>query len=481
MLNKLLPLYQVSQIRAKEQAAYAAGMSHKQLMTQAAQAVFDAIDQRWPDSQSWLLICGAGHNGGDGWVVARMAASSGRAVHVLTVVPVDSLSDLVAEVAQEACEAGVNWSTWGPLDYDADLLIDAMIGIGLNGMPNDAHLEMMARINAAPQPTIAIDCPSGLMADTGVAPSGAIRADMTVTLLGRKVGLYTGMGPALSGEIVCDDLGVSHDGVDAYYQPLDVPSVPPRPANSHKGLFGHVWVVGGHRGMGGAALLAARAALGTGAGKVTVSLDPAYEPAVIAVSPSVMTFAFDDYRDQGVIPVHVNVLVLGPGMGQSTLSDEEWTRLLSHELHYVLDADALHYLRINPAPLPASAVITPHPGEAARLLDTDTQSIQSDRLAAAKALSERYHAVCVLKGAGTVVASMDRPEPWICSQDHPALAKAGFGDVLSGVIAALLAQGLAPWEAATTAVALHARTADRLSQQMPIHAVMPEHVMEHIA
>ncbi|HSC85462.1 MAG TPA: NAD(P)H-hydrate dehydratase, partial [Pseudomonas sp.] len=323
-------------------------------------------------------------------------------------------------------------------------------------------------INGSGLPVLALDLPSGLHADNGQVAELAVCADLTVSFIGLKLGLFTGVAADWVGELVFDDLQADPQLLATQpYAALRMagsalPQLAPRSRTAHKGLFGHVLVVGGDRGFGGAALLAAQSALRSGAGLVSLATRGEHLGASLARCPEVMCVATDSTYQLPPLCAQADVLVVGPGLGQQAWGRSLLSAVAASPRPQVWDADALNLLAAGMASLPADAVLTPHPGEAARLLGCSSAEVQADRPAAALALAARYQAVVVLKGAGSLVAAPDG-RLLLCDRGHPAMAGAGLGDVLAGLIGALRGQGLAAFEAAALGVWLHASAGQELA------------------
>ena len=464
-----LALYGAQQLAEIDRRATQEGLPGETLMQRAGEAAFRSISARWPVSRHWLVYAGAGNNGGDGYVVAREALQAGCEVTVAALGEPreDSTAGRMARAFTEAGGRVVPWDEAAP--QEADLVVDALFGIGLNrALEGDAAAAVDA-INAAGRPVAAIDIPSGLVADTGAAAGSVVQAALTITFIGLKLGLFTGIGPRVRGRLVYSRIGVPEQ-IDREMQPLALritgafvrQVLRPRLRDAHKGHFGHVLVAGGDSGTGGAVSLAAQAALRTGAGLVSAMTRPEHVPALIAARPEIMAHGLDENADFPEAAARATVAALGPGLGQSAWSRRVWETGLALDRPLVVDADGLNLLARHPQRRD-DWILTPHPGEAARLLDTDVPSVEKDRLQAVHALTERYGGVVVLKGVGTLVAAAGSGEAWLCDRGNPGMASGGMGDALTGVIASLLAQGLDPLTAARTGVWLHASAADRAS------------------
>ncbi|MBA1275541.1 NAD(P)H-hydrate dehydratase [Stutzerimonas azotifigens] len=468
-MNDPLPraLYSASQVRDLDARLIAAGTPGFELMHRAAHAAWRALRRRWPEAAELTVLAGHGNNAGDGYLMAALARKAGWQVKVLAVGEPTALRADAAQALVEARAAGVDiepWSITAPLQ---GVLVDALLGTGARGEVREPYASAIAAINASGQPVLAVDLPSGLCADTGRVLGVAVRADLCVTFIGLKLGLLTGEGPALTGELVFDELQAGAEilaQVTSSAQRLageQLPTLAPRSRTAHKGSFGQVLVIGGDLGTGGAALLASEAALRSGAGMVSLATRPEHVVASLVRQPEVMCSGVESTYGLGALIERADVLVIGPGLGQAP-----WGRSLLSitgqcEMPQVWDADALNLLAAGAVELPQRCVITPHPGEAARLLGWSTAEVQADRPAAVRALAERYRCVALLKGAGTLIADAEGRLA-LCDRGHPAMATAGLGDVLSGLIGALLAQHLAPFEAACLAAWLHARAGERL-------------------
>lgn len=457
-------------------------------MQRAGQAVFDLLQQRWPQAKRLLVLCGPGNNGGDGFVLARLAIKAGLIVHVVLITDLKRLKSMAAEafqLLQEADVAGqlVVESISGTTDVNrlvddslADVIIDAMLGIGLDRDIDSGIVPLIAALNDASAPVLAVDIPSGLHADTGRVLGIAVQAAATISFIGLKQGLFTGQAANYCGDLVFADLQLPaevYNSMPVHVQRFDYAAqlaatehpLLPRQRCAHKGDFGHVLLVGGDLGMGGAIRMAAEAALRVGAGRVSVATRSEQLTQISAGRPELMLRGIDTIADLTACMEFATVVAIGPGLGQ-----QDWGRhcfaevldtAMTAALPMVIDADGLNLLALEHSYYDRW-VLTPHPGEAARLLAVSTAVIQDDRFAAAQEIQQRYGGVCVLKGAGTLVRSATSCA--VCSEGNPGMAVAGMGDVLTGVIAGLLGslhqQELSLETLAQLAVSLHARAAD---------------------
>ncbi|GGE32826.1 bifunctional NAD(P)H-hydrate repair enzyme [Halopseudomonas oceani] len=460
------------QTRQMDAALISSGIAGIELMERAAQAAWQALLARWPDVGCVTVLCGAGNNAGDGYLLARLALAEGWRVHVWTLSPPERLTGDAAIAWQQAQQAGVSVLAWTPDVVLDGVVVDALLGTGLTGAVRAHFAEAIAAINNTACPVLAIDVPSGLDADRGVPLGAAVQADATVTFITLKLGLLTALGPDFCGELIYAAL--------AEPLPEEVPGslellqlerwrgcLPARTRSAHKGSFGHLLLVGGGPGMGGAIMLAAEAALCSGAGKVSVATCAEHVAPLLARSPEVMVRAVASVKELAPLLATADALVVGPGLGRTGWAEEMLSACLEAALPRVLDADALNLLaqRSGPLTLGANTVITPHPAEAARLLGCSTGAVQSDRLDAVQRLIEPLGCHAVLKGVGSLVASPVAMGqlPAVCGAGNPGMAVGGMGDVLSGLLGALLAQRVPAEQAARYAVLVHALAGDMLA------------------
>lgn len=450
-------------MREVERAALEAlDISVGELMHRAARAAFDSLHRHWPQLQRICVHCGPGNNGGDGFLLAVLAREAGWQVELVALG--DSSHGEAASARAGWLGGGGQVRLWdaGVVLPDAQIHVDALYGIGLNRAPDAATAALIEQINASGRPVLALDVPSGLNSDTGDCPGAAIRATVTVSFITRKRGLQTGHAADHVGLLELAGLGVPNSVLqqaDADARLLLPSALPRRARAAHKGNNGHVLVIGGDHGTAGAVRLAGEAALRTGAGLVSVATRVEHASVLNATRPELMVRGVDGV--QSLLPLldRASVLALGPGLGQGSWGHALWLTALDSDKPLVLDADGLNLLAREPRQFTVPTVLTPHPGEAARLLGSTIAEVGRDRFAAVRELSRRYAAVVVLKGAGSLIAQPSgRLE--VCPWGNPGMASGGMGDLLTGVIAALLAQGCSVWEAACIGVGLHARAGD---------------------
>ena len=462
------PLLNIAQLRTLEkqmEAQLGAGV----LMARAGAATAVWVAAQWPERKTRILIvCGPGNNGGDGYACASALAAAGYAPTVVA---------CAASSTHDAQQARAQWSAahsvlneLPPLEGYA-LIIDALFGVGLSRALSGFMYEAVQAINAAKAKAkahvLALDCPSGLDVERGawVGDIPGVQAHTTLTFIAAKPGLYTGVATDACGEVIVESLGVD---IATWVQPAGWLNAPeqfstvcqPRRHDTHKGTYGAVAVVGGNVGMVGAALLAARAALRLGAGRVYVDAIGAPELRVDPLQPDLMFQPIAQLTQ-------IKAVVLGCGLGQDERARAAFAQALALPVTHIIDADALALLQPDIA-LTQPAVLTPHPLEAGRLLHCSAAEVQRDRIGAARRLAAQTNSVVVLKGAGTVIAT--KTHYWINPTGNAALATAGTGDVLAGMIAALVAQGHTALESALAATWLHGAAAQAHGADMGLVA-----------
>ena len=469
------------------------GVDGFELMQRAAHSAFRRLVRQWPEAESILVLCGAGNNGGDGYLVAANAARHGMVVHCIAVAPTEKLAGDARKAWQKAVSDGVTVQDVPALAPEAlddlfsvaGVVVDAMLGTGVAGAPREPFAGLIGRCNQAAAPVLAIDIPSGLNATTGATEGDVVWADLTVTFIGLKSGLFTGQGAAVSGQVVFEALdteeGLGRSGQRPVANRLDWDSVktwlPKRPANAHKGRFGHVLVVAGERGFGGAGLMAAEAASRAGAGLVSLATRPEHVTAALARCPSVMVHGLIHGSELPPLLEAASVVVCGPGMGQSAWGQQMLEQVVDSDKPRVLDADALNLLATRVAVPADNQVLTPHPGEAARLLGCLVPEVEADRLAAARTLQNMYGGTVLLKGAGTVIASEGETVD-IVSGSNPGMATGGMGDVLAGLIGSLYGQLGNARQASVLAASAHLAAANRASECKGFMGLIPSDVID---
>ncbi|NVJ62162.1 MAG: NAD(P)H-hydrate dehydratase [Gammaproteobacteria bacterium] len=477
-MAKRIGLYTAEQIKQLEQlyARLNDGATYR-LMERAGGVVYNELRERWPDCRRILVVCGKGNNGGDGFVVARLAASAGFPVTVALTKDADKPSGDAEKAFRRLKTSSASIVNWSPeLLENHDVVVDALLGTGIKGDLRADIAEIIIGINKSGLPVIAVDLPSGIIANTGAAAGVAVKAKVTVTFVGIKRGLVTGDAPDHCGELVVNDLKCGQ-GVFGLVRAREFLFqfnkqsrwLEPRSRTAHKGMFGHTMIIGGAPGFSGAARMSAEAAARTGSGLVSLLTHPQHADLIAMQRPEIMSHSVTDkasMRAMKSLLSVANVIAIGPGLGRmgwgknlvAMIDDFSASEFHTNNLSMVWDADALNFLAEHPK-VNHSRIITPHPGEAARLLNTSVENIQEDRFAACRKLVEKYGGVVVLKGAGTLVMS-DSNSSVVCG-GNPGMATGGMGDVLTGIIAGLLAQKIPLYDAAQLGVAIHANAADQ--------------------
>ncbi|HLF31026.1 MAG TPA: NAD(P)H-hydrate dehydratase [Xanthomonadales bacterium] len=488
-------LYTAEQMRRLDRSAIEAhGIPGIELMERAGRAVFDSARRAWPDADNWLIFCGGGNNGGDGYIVARLALEAGLGVNVCALKSPASLGGDAALAWRRWQEAGGNTRAWPVSDTEPyDLIVDALIGTGLDRAPEDDFATAIAVMNSSGKPLVAVDIPSGLNADNGNIMHLAVMANLTVTFIGRKRGLYTADGPDACGRVEFSDLqtpesvrdSVSDSGI-LIRENIIKSNLRPRRRNSHKGSFGWVLGIGGTSSMSGAVRLCGEAALRSGAGKVTIATSPDHAALVNLACPELMVRGVTGGRQLHALLSQVSVIVIGTGLGQTSWSESLFKACMKTDVPIVLDADGLNILaRLYPEmghnrELPRGRwILTPHPAEAGRLLACTTREVQQDRVGVALQLAQRFDATIVLKGCGTIIAEASG-RYGICALGNPGMASAGTGDVLAGVIGALVAQGLDLWDASATGVAAHAHAGDLAAELIGERGLIASDIIDQL-
>lgn len=441
------------------------GLTDTDLMSRAGAAAFKTLKTLYPDVRTVAIFCGAGNNAGDGYVLAMLLLQQGYEVLVYQYKPIEELPHAAQRAALTAVSQGlVCQHLVDTIDDDVELIIDALLGIGLQGNVRDPIAGAIQLINDSGLPVVALDVPSGLDANTGCVLGVCVNADVTVTFMTQKVGLFTLDGPDYAGKVVYQSLNLEaclarlHPAAFLLDEQLQAGILLPRRKNAHKGLYGHVLVIGGGPGMPGAVYLTALAALRVGAGLISVATLPEHAQMVLPLLPEAMIYPINDITDLQPLLSHATLCVIGPGLGESVWAKALFQATIAAQLPLVIDASALRMLARNPQ-YDDNWVLTPHPGEAASLLSCSIAEVQADRYNAAKLIQQQYGGAVVLKGSGSIVTDAGL-QTYICSAGNPGMASAGMGDVLSGVIAGLLAQGISLADAAKLGVWLHARAGD---------------------
>ena len=446
------------------------------LMQQAGASVYQAIISRWPYLKkhgTLHILCGAGNNAGDGYVVASCALTAGVKVNVIAVKSPAELKGDAMLAWRDFQEKGGEATLWFPeiLDVpgkfaESDVVVDALLGTGLRGPVSEIYHAVILGINALSLPVVSVDIPSGLYADTGAIAGVAIQAVLTVTLISWKQGLFTAEGQQFCGEYLLADLNTSEDvykqvpaATYLLYDDFFSGYLRQRMANTNKGSFGSLLIIGGEEGMGGAVMMAAETALHSGVGRVTVLTRQSHCAAFLIRCPEVMVYACESTSIEKLL-VNKTAVVVGPGLGTTCWGKEVLSALGHSNIPILFDADALNLIAQDFSVLSCSSrhIFTPHPGEASRLLGTSIKKVQENRFSSVRQLQKKLGGVVLLKGSGTLIAVDE--VCFVCNKGNSAMAIAGCGDILSGFIGGLLAQGYNSQISALLGVWLHALAGD---------------------
>ncbi|MGB0732162.1 MAG: NAD(P)H-hydrate dehydratase [Pontibacterium sp.] len=464
-------LYTGAQCRALDRAAISTfGVPGFQLMQRAGRAAFAELLERWPQIKSLSVVCGAGNNGGDGFVIASLAQQHGLAVQVLVcgehtedVCFADKLSGEALDAWQQMQAQGVNVTQFSMgVGFDGDVIVDALLGIGLSGDVRGLAKQAINAINKANKPVLAVDIPSGLCSDTGSVLGEAVTADVTVTFIAVKQGLLTHQAVNYVGDLLFSDLQLP----EAVYETQPISAfrtinqevgelVKPRALNAHKGSNGHVLIVAGGKGMGGAGLMCTESALRSGAGLVTLVTHPDHVTAALVRTPEAMVVGVKSAAQLCPLIDKADVIVIGPGLGVDAWGQQLLQAVLQSDKRQVIDADALTLMSdasfvVSPK---VQRIVTPHPGEAGRVLNQPIALLQENRFEAVDAVQRIFGGIALLKGAGTLISDGD--VHYVCDRGSPAMAVGGMGDILAGIIGALWAQGLTAVDATRIGAHVH--------------------------
>jgi len=466
-------LYRVNTVRDIDQAAIAElDDGAIRLMKRAGIAAFEELEEAFGQPSLITVFCGAGNNAGDGYILAARAAQKLIPVRVIELGAEKKFSNETARARQFAKQNNVPLMAYDKdIELNEGVIVDCLLGIGYQGSLRKPYDQAIDLINHAGLPVLAMDIPSGLNADKGSVVDNAVKAEVTVTFIGAKQGLFTGRGPALCGEVIYHSLDLPQQLFNNFQpaaQLLDLfnllERIPQLEGDEYKNQRGHCMVIGGDHGYGGAVAMAAEASLRVGSGLTSVATQPEHVATVLSRCPEIMACGVISGQQLEPWLKRPSVLVAGPGLGRSAWSEQLLQKAVASQLPMVLDADALNILaegRVVRDKTDRQWVLTPHAGEAARLLDISVAEIQADRFAAVQKIQEKYHAVVLLKGPGTLIAGPNQRIK-ICPYGNPGMATAGMGDLLSGIIGGLIAQGLSLQDAAELGCCLHSSAADKL-------------------
>ena len=459
------------------------------LMVLAGTAVFQILQSNYPLVNKLIVFVGSGNNAGDGYVVAAKARSAGMSVEVVQLCSRDKLAGSAMKAYEYAKSSGVEMRPFHAglfdecLSHKDTLIVDAILGVGINKSVTGLYERAIVAINSASHSVVSVDLPSGLNADTGRAMGVVVKADITVSFIGLKQGLLTGEGQDYSGQVFFERFDIpdknysSESSLKPSSMRIDInyleSRLKPRRQSAHKGDHGHVVVLGGDKGFGGAGIMAAEAAQRAGAGLVTLVTRNEHKTAALVRCPELMVIGKEYEKNVGGILQRASCIVVGPGLGtnewgRSILSEVLEQKKINHT-PVLFDADALTLLSQQKNILESikthNAVFTPHPGEAASLLSCSTEFVQLDRFRAVKELVKVLGGTCLLKGSGSLTCSEENPDTvYLCNEGNAGMASGGMGDILSGIVASFIAQGLTCADALNCGICIHGEAGDLASQ-----------------
>ncbi len=479
-------IFNVAQVREIDRIAIEEmGIPGSRLMERAGKRAFRAICGLRENLPGILVLCGSGNNGGDGYVVALCALQAGMDVQVIfTEKPKPSDAKLMCQQYLRAGGIARKYDPGaGELPPVGDLIVDAILGTGIKESPGGAAAKLIDIANEDWRSIVALDVPSGLECNTGVAFDPCIKAIMTVTFIGRKAGCYTADGRDQCGTMIYESLDVALEetGVNPFATLVEPYVLDPRIHNSHKGWYGNLAVFGGSTGMFGAVLLAGRAAMRSGCGLTTVVSERKHADLLAIHCPELMSLDFSEEEGVNRLLMKADSLVIGPGLDDGNWAHQVFSVIDDYEGPMVIDAGGLRLLS---TPRYRHSrdnwILTPHAGEAAALLGCSPLDIQHDRIEAAREIVAIYGGVCVLKGSGTVIAGSGNLTPGICDKGNPGMATAGMGDVLSGILGAYVSAGWPIHDCAEFAVWVHSIAADYAASQSSEHSLMASDVIDSL-
>jgi NAD(P)H-hydrate epimerase len=468
--SKQYPVFSRQQIQDLESSAIEQhGFKSYDLMQRAGKAAFMFIREHYPNAKRIIVIAGGGNNAGDGYILARLLHNAEFECYTMPVVPITKLrGDAMRAQNDYAIHDGrdIDFSENLP---ECDLIVDAIFGIGLTRPIENKFADAINAINRTPAPVLSLDIPSGLSADTGNPMGPTVYANSTLTFIGLKSGLITGESRNYCGKIDVATLDLPDEVINtaeklgmSLSEGMPTRLLTARKQSGYKSLYGHVLVIGGNIGYPNAARLAGEAAARCGSGLVSVACHPDNVAAIAAGCGSLMVKAIHEPRDLGDLINKADVILMGPGLGQDKWAQKLFARAIETRKPLVIDADALRLLSNNPSKCD-HWILTPHPGEAAQLLACNNDEIQLNRISSTLAIQEQYSGIAVLKGAGTLTCHDQHIS--FCTNGNVSLATAGSGDVLAGIIASLIGQGISLNDAADCGVVLHGLAAELISKQ----------------
>ena len=483
-------LYSANTVRKIDQLAISELNNNAiKLMNRAGMAAFDELVQAFGQPSLITVFCGTGNNAGDGYILAARAAQKCIPVQVVELSKTEKFSDETLRARQYAIDNNARLIDFDPdLDIQQGVIVDCLLGIGYKGQLRQPYDQAIALINAAELPVLSMDIPSGLNPDTGAVEDNAVTADLTVTFVAAKQGLFTGKGPALCGEVIYHSLDISEQLFDQFQPSAKLSDLfellellPHFVGDEYKNQRGHCMIIGGDHGYGGAASMAAEASLRVGSGLTSVATQPQHVSSILARCPEIMAYGVISGQQLEPWLEKPSVLVVGPGLGRSAWSEQLLQKAVASGLPMVLDADALNILadgRVVKA-TDHAWVLTPHAAEAARLLNVSVAEVEANRFSAVQQIQQKYNAVVILKGPGSLIAA-DNQITKICPYGNPGMATAGMGDLLSGIIGGLIAQCLSLQDAAELGCCLHSAAADKLVDDSGYRGIAATDVLPHL-
>ena len=472
-----MALYSADDVKLIERkACELEGYDLYDLMQRAGEAAWNRIQDEFPEAEHITILSGSGNNAGDGFIVAFHAHNAGKKVHVATVKDIPSFKGDAATAFAQLKMTAVTVTQFNETVLDkTDLVIDALLGTGLTGTLRVDYISVINAVNewraATQKPVLSLDIPSGLDSETGRVSATAIQSDSCISFIDLKPGMVTANAREYCAHWYIDDLDIPSESrlpcspVGYVDDALSlIHALPKRGRTSHKGDHGRLLLIGGDDGFGGAILMAAQAAARVGVGRFTIVTRDNHVAPFLTQFPEAMIRSVDDPSSDEFQSLlrQTDAIVIGPGLGQRAWGKHLLDTCLSADCAMIIDADGLNFLS-EQGQQKDNWVLTPHPGEASRLLGMSTSDIEADRYQSAKALQAKYRGTIILKGAGTLITNDQFTT--VCIDGNPGMASAGMGDILSGIVGSLIAQGLEISLAARTAVALHARAADIAAQQ----------------
>lgn len=484
-------LYSSEQIREIEKYIFTKlGFDEFELMFRAGKYAFEVIkDQIINKNVKIKIFCGVGNNGGDGFILAGFLKKDGYDVEIFEIGNFLKQSKLASKAKDLAieCDVKINKYDEAVILNEDDVIIDAIYGIGINCNIKLEQRKIIDKINNSNAFIIGLDCPSGLNPDNGQIMGNCVRCDITISFLQLKLGCFLNFGPKFCGEIFVNNLAVNYEDFLAKITPSFITIfdkdllkiIPPRKLDANKGDFGNILAIGGDHSMAGAIMMAAEACCRSGAGKVTVLTRQENIEALNVRLPNVMSAIYDDKKDLELAIKNKDFLIIGPGLGNSKWSSDLFEFFMDNNLAKLIDADGLNLLAKSDKKYDLkNAIITPHPKEAANLLGITTKEVQKNRQETARKLHEKYGCIVVLKGANSII--YDGNNFCLCGHSNPAMAVAGMGDILSGLIAGFTFQNISLFEAAIIGSFIHVISANLLVEEHGEIGLLPNDIVENL-